>query len=230
MTRTALFSLCLLLFAATAHAQNHTGTLDGSDPVRNEGIPYDTYTFEAASAQKVLLRMESETFDTYLLVKSPSGVETYNDDFGNSSVSQMEFLASEAGTWTVWATAYDANQSGDYTLNINLGGTGRIETMEGRLDPSDKVALKGEYFDTLSFDVESAEQFYVEMVSYGFDGYLVVTSPSGDIWRNDDTDGQTTLSRVGPLQGRGKWRVDATSASSEEVGAYDVKIITLPAE
>ncbi len=224
-----LLSACLFALVLSAQAQTHEGTLEASDPARNEGIRYDAYTFDASEAQLVRLRMTSDDFDTYLLVKSPSGIETFNDDFGGSSVSQMEFLASEAGTWTVWATAYGAGMGGPYVLDISLGGTGTIETLQGRLDPSDTVAIKGEYFDTLPFEVATDNLFMVELISYGFDGYLVVTSPSGEVWRNDDAESQM-VARVGPLQGRGSWRVDATSVSAGEVGAYDVKIITLPAE
>lgn len=217
----------LLLLATVAQAQTYEGALEAGDSVREGEIWYDAYTFEAATAQRVRVRMTSSTFDTYLIARSPTGVETINDDFEGQEVSQLDFLTSEAGTWTVWASAYGATMSGAYTLEVNLGGIGKIETLTGRLDPSDAVALKGEYYDTHSIDVKTSEPFMIELVSLGFDGYLVVTAPSGETWRNDDA-GSQTLSRVGPIQGMGTWRVDVTSVAAGEVGAYDVRIITLP--
>jgi hypothetical protein len=171
--------------------------------------------------------MTSAAFDTYLVLRSPAGMETFNDDFEGSSVSQLEFLASEAGTWTVWASSYGSDMGGAYSLEINLGGTGKLETLSGRLDPSDTVALKGEYYDTHTIDRATADPFIVELTSLGFDGYLVVTAPSGQTWRNDDA-GSQTLSRIGPIQGTGAWRINVTSVAAEEVGAYDVRIMTFP--
>ena len=218
---------CLFLVAATVQAQTHYGELGPGDATHGDGKWYEPYTFEAQAAQMVRIRMTSDAFDTYLLARSPSGVESFNDDYEGERVSQLEFLAPEAGTWTIWATSYGSEMSGSYTLDIELGGVGRVETLSGRLDPSDSVALKGEYYDTHSISIKSPESFVVELVSFGFDGYLVITSPTGQVWRNDDT-GSQTLSRIGPVQGEGKWRIDVTSASADEVGAYDVRILTLP--
>lgn len=218
----------ILLIAATAHAQIFNGHLESSDTARPDGAWYDAYSFEAADAQHVLIRMEAPDFDSFLIVRSPSGIETVNDDFESSNVSQLDFFAADGGTWTVWASAYSGGLGGAYSLEITLGGIGTIETLTGRLDPTDAVALKGEYFDTHLVHVESPASFAVELISYGFDGYLVVTSPAGEVWRNDDAQSQT-LSRVGPVQGPGTWRVDVTSAGPDQVGAYDVKIITFPA-
>ena len=62
---------------------------------------------------------------------------------------------------------------GAYALEVYLGGIGKLEVFPGRLDPSDAVALKGEYYDTHSIDITTSEPFVVELVSLGFDGYLV---------------------------------------------------------
>ena len=70
-------------------------------------------------------------------------------------------------------------------------------------------------------------QVIVELLSLGFDGYLVVTGPSGEVHRNDDA-GSTQLSRIGPLTGTGKWRIDVTSNSAGETGAYDLRFIVIP--
>jgi len=218
---------CLLLLTAVAQAQTYNGSLEAGDPFRAEGVWYDAYTFEATTAQLVRVRMTSAAFDTYLILQSPTGVETVNDDFEGAAVSQLELLASEAGTWTVWASSYGGDTGGEYTLEIHLGGTGKLETLTGRLDPSDTVSLKGEYYDTHVIDMATSDPFIVELTSLGFDGYLVVTAPAGQVWRNDDT-GSQTLSRVGPMQGSGQWRIDVTSAVAEEVGAYDVRIMTFP--
>lgn len=218
----------VLLAAGPALGQTHAGALEAGDRVRDNGARYDVYTFEAAEAQQVTVRMASDVFDTFLIVRSPSGIESFNDDYEGERVSLLDFLASEGGTWTVWASAYSEGLEGPYEVSIQLGAKGEVETREGRLDFSDTQALKGEFYDTHYFEIATGSEFIVELQSLGFDGYLVVTAPDGQVWRNDDA-GSTMLSRVGPLNGTGRWRIDVTSNQRGEVGAYDLRLITLPA-
>lgn len=216
-------SLCALVAAVAAGAETYSGTLASGDATRDGGQYVDTYEFEGRESQRVTVTMTGD-FDTYLLVQSPSGEQLVNDDFAPGT-SQLDLLLGEAGTWTVMASAYGGGESGDYTLEIELGPAGAVETHEGRLDTRDTVGIKGEYYDTYTVQVAPGVEFFVELVSLGFDGYLTVKSPSGEMWRNDDA-GSTSLARVGPLTGAaGDWTVYATSAGSEAVGAYDLRII-----
>ena len=227
MKRFPLF-VGLLLTAVVAQAQTQAGALEAGDPVRDNGARYDIHTFEAAEAQQVTVRMESDAFDTFLIVRSPSGIESVNDDYDGERVSLLDFIASEAGTWTVWASAYSEGLEGPYALTVTHGATGSIEKREGRLDHADEQALKGEFFDTHHFEISTGAEFLAELYSLGFDGYLVVTAPDGQTWRNDDA-GSISLSRIGPLSGTGRWTVIVTSNQAGEVGAYDLRLITLPA-
>ncbi|MFT5515425.1 MAG: hypothetical protein ACI80V_001550 [Rhodothermales bacterium] len=223
--------LPLLLLALPVAAQSITGSLGAADPTRGSGELYDVHTFQLDGPQQVTVRMESANFDTFLIVRSPSGIESTNDDFESQSVSQLEIWATESGEWTVWASQYSSEGMGAYSLSIQRGASAEVSVIQGRLDYADQVALKGEYFDTHSWDVPPASSVIVELLSLGFDGYLVVTSPTGEITRNDDSDsGSTSLSRVGPLSGGGKWRVDVTSNSPAEMGAYDLRLITIPSQ
>lgn len=222
--KSRLLTLCSALVAVAAGAQTHTGTLASGDATREGGQYVDTYTFQAQESQRVTVTMTGESFDTYLILESPSGEQVVNDDFGPGT-SQIDMLIGESGTWKAMASSYGGGESGDYELDIALGATGKTEVKEGRLDSKDTVGIKGEYYDTYTIQVKAGVEFFVELASLGFDGYLTVKSPSGQIWRNDDA-GSTSLSRVGPLTGEaGDWTVYATSNGSEEVGAYDLRII-----
>lgn len=227
--RTALLLLLALatILPAAAQKQTHTELLMPEDSRRDGGILYDAYPIDLAEGQELRVRMTSPDFDTFLMVQAPDGTVTENDDFeGEQNTSQVDLVAFEGGTYTVWATAYDSEGVGTYTLTATPGEIAKIRLVEGRLDPRDEIALKGEYVDLHELEIDSAKPFRIELVSYGFDGYLVATSPSGQVWRNDDA-GSTTLSRVGPLPVEpGTWRVHATSVGEAQVGAYDVRIIT----
>jgi hypothetical protein len=226
--RALVFAL-LIGCVAPAAAQSYTGALEPGDATREFGELYDAYSFEAQEGQQVTVRLEGEPdLDTYLIVRAPSGQEWTNDDFEGNNVSQVSFVAGEGGTWDVWATAYNSEQRGAYTLDITPGGIAEVTTVSGRLDPSDPQSVKGEHYDTHTIDAPASGTFSVELVSYGFDGFLHVASPGGQHWRNDDA-GSTTLSRVENLQGApGEWTVDVTSVSAGEVGAYDLRVLVFP--
>jgi hypothetical protein len=214
----------LLAAASTvASAETFSGSLSSGDVTGESGKYVDTYTIEVADGQELTVSMRSEFFDTYLIVEAPDGTTTENDDFG-PSLSQVSLVADRGGTWTIRATSYSGGTTGDYTVEVTLGRIGESTVMEGRLDPRDELAIKGEYFDTHTLSFEPGAEYYVELSSYGFDGYLAVRGPSGEMWRNDDS-GSTTLARVGPLQGAsGDWTVYVTTSYEGEMGAYDLKV------
>ncbi len=218
-------------FATPLAAQTFSGTLAPGDATRDFGELYDAYNFDAKNGQQVTVRLEGDPeLDTYLIVRSPSGTEWTNDDFEGSNISQVSLVAGEAGAWSVWASAYNSEQRGAYTLVITPGGIATVTTLQGRLDPSDQQTIKGEFYDTLPIDAPDRGSFAVELLSYGFDGFLRVTAPNGQQWRNDDA-GSTSLARLENLVGApGDWTVDVTTVGAGEVGAYDVRVLAFPEE
>ncbi len=219
-----LSTLALALGAAVAGAQTFEGSLSDRDQTRPDGQHFDTYTFEAQAGQLVTVRMESGGFDTYLILESPSGETSENDDH-SSGGSQVDLIVAEPGSWTIKASSYGSDMTGDYTVTVDKGAIGQVESSEGRLDARDQSSIKGEYYDLHEMQVRPGQQAYVELRSLGFDGYLAIRSPSGQLWRNDDA-GSTARSLLGPLDGEnGDWTVYVTSVGAEEVGAYDLNII-----
>lgn len=210
----------------SANAQDIiSGDLSSDDMMRDERQYYEAHTVEIEEPRMLRVSLNSDEFDTYLIIKTPMGTEEYNDD-AEGSDSYLELLA-EPGTYTIWASSYDEGTTGSYSLGIELGDEIEIERVEGRLDPRDEQLPKGEYVDTYMQDIESSEPFSVRLKSYGFDGYLVVTSPSGTTWRNDDWEGDISVSMVTGLQPeKGEWKIQVTTLEIEEVGAYDLEIIT----
>lgn len=226
-------SLLLFFLAPIASAQTFSGTLDNQDRTREGGAYYDEFVFQASANQMVTVRMTGVDFDTYLLVIPPSGTEPYvNDDFEGVSVSQVEFLARESGTYIIQTSAYTSGLTGEYDVVVTLGGIADVETLEGRLVPDDEQALKGEYYDEYTIQGGRSGEITFELLSYGFDGFLVVRSPSGQMFRNDDAMGMSYAgsgvmpSRIKPMPNEpGIWTVYATSLSAGEMGAYDLRVI-----
>jgi hypothetical protein len=224
----AFLRVSLVAFLATtaaAGAQTFNGNLAATDATRDSGQYIDTYTFQAAAFQMVRIAMTGD-FDTYLIVKSPSGMVSENDDAAGGSL--LDLITTEGGTWTITATSYNSGETGDYEIIVTAGRVGQAEVTEGRLDRSDQQAIKGEYFDEHTVNLGPGSEYYIELSSLGFDGYLSVISPSGQATRNDDF-GSTELARVGPITGQsGEWKVYVTSVSGDEVGAYDLRIVSFP--
>ncbi|NVK05167.1 MAG: hypothetical protein HWD92_10100 [Flavobacteriia bacterium] len=209
----------------TAQTEEIEGTLSAGDLSREGQEYYDVHTVELDGARMMKVTLSSDEIDTYLIIKTPYGTEEYNDDWEGSD-SYIEFLAEEEGTYIIWASSYDAESEGAYTLSIDMDQEVSVERIEGRLVPRDEQLPKGEYVDTYKRTIEAGSPFSVRMKSYGFDGFLVVVSPSGETFRNDDYDGDISISMLTGLSPEsGEWTIHCTTLDIEEVGAYDLEII-----
>ncbi len=222
--RPALLGLGCLGLALPAAAQTFTGTLT------------DAHTVTLREGQQATVRMTGEGFDTYLVVRGPGGQEYTNDDFDGTSVSQVTFVAPAAGTWTIWASAYSESGRGGYSVEVTPGKIARVETTQGRLDPSDEQMPKGEYVDRIERRMDGRTPFSVDLVAYGFDSFLVLRSPSGKFYRNDD-DSEGGSGTVGNIQRSalrdvtpeaGVWTIYVTTLGMDAFGAYDLRLLTFP--
>jgi hypothetical protein len=203
------------------------GVLDDNDPRRTGGYPYDNHIFFARAGQEVTVTMTATDFDTYLIVRSPSGQEWSNDDFGNTRTSQVTFTAATMGNYSLWASAYSTDGRGAYEVRVSTRSATVLSTVAGRLDYEDSQQIKGEYFDSITFRPTTADAFYVELLPLGFTGYLRVTSPGGVRYTAEQNGDQRSV-RIGPIEVEpGTWTVDITTMSPGQVGAYDLRVIRL---
>jgi hypothetical protein len=74
--------------------------------------------------QAVSLRLSSEAFDPYLIVRSPGGQQWDNDDAepGNMAAG-LELWPTENGAYELVATSYQAGETGPYTLVVRSGAS-----------------------------------------------------------------------------------------------------------
>jgi tetratricopeptide (TPR) repeat protein len=92
----------------------------GDSTFTDDNSLYDTYTFEAEAGQAVIITLESEEFDTYLLLENSQGEhiarnDDISDDDRNSSIA---VVLPQAGTYQVLAGAFDDTQRGAYRLTV----------------------------------------------------------------------------------------------------------------
>jgi hypothetical protein len=155
----------------------------------------DVYTFDAGVGQFITVSLRSGEFDAFLRVTAPSGLVRENDDSGMGTDSQLSFLADEAGTWTVHASAYSGDDGyGDYVLTWSATAAGETRSITGRLSAT---TLKGQPYDSTTISLGSGDVLL--QVSHGADDLVGLTAigPDGRRWDSTVESGSATVQARG---------------------------------
>ncbi len=100
-----------------------TGRIELADRVRWGHAYYEEWAVSAASGQRIVITMESDEFDPYLIVLSDDGLEVASDDDGGEGLNaRLEFRAPATGTYTILATTAAVGQTGRYRIRLEVGG------------------------------------------------------------------------------------------------------------
>jgi hypothetical protein len=113
--------------------ETKTGALTSDDcRLSFDNSFYDEYRFQATAGQTVQITM-SGSFDTYLILLDPNGLDIdENDDYpGGGTNSRISFTADATGTYTVYANSRDTAVTGAYTLQITCSGGGPTTCVSG---------------------------------------------------------------------------------------------------
>ncbi|MGE0787388.1 MAG: pre-peptidase C-terminal domain-containing protein [Sandaracinaceae bacterium] len=105
--------------------RTETGNLAQGDRTLQSGEFSDVYPMRFTAGSAVSIRLTSTQFDTYLIVRSPSGEQTDNDDLtpGAGLDSGVDIPAAEPGDYRVTVTSYRPGETGRYTLSITEGAS-----------------------------------------------------------------------------------------------------------
>ncbi|MGB3493187.1 MAG: PPC domain-containing protein [Elainellaceae cyanobacterium] len=126
----------------TAHAQASPlqllqveGALESDDETMSgDGSFFDRHTFEGEAGQAIAISLESEAFDTYLLLLDAEGNAIAQDDDGGEGTNaliQVELPAT--GTYTVLANSYEAGATGNYMLVVQQVDSSELEGFQQAL-------------------------------------------------------------------------------------------------
>ena len=142
--RNVLFSTALSLSLATtplltgpAVAQQRIqpgatvqGDLSRGDDQLDSGEFVDTYEIQGRAGQRLSVVMRSADFDTYLMIRGPSGFSQDNDDAGDDGTNAaLDVRLPADGTYRITATSFEPGESGRYSLALGGAGAGaRAET------------------------------------------------------------------------------------------------------
>ena len=208
--------------------ESYVGNLSSNDSQLDSGEYYDTYEVELKAGQELNVVLQSNDFDTYLIVMTPEKLSFENDDAEESQARYASALTMPvivSGTYKIAATSYEKAQQGSYQLLIAKQDGIYDGLSEEALQAGDLQFNSGEYYDLYSYEFQANTHITLALSSSEFDPYIVVESPSGKRLENDDYAGQSHLSRLDfDVQEGGTWKVYVSSYDEGESGAYQLVI------
>ncbi|MGF1566504.1 MAG: trypsin-like peptidase domain-containing protein [Nodosilinea sp.] len=96
------------------------GSLGVGNPTLSDGSYFQEFTFQGRAGQTVVLRLESSSFDTYLLLLDDGqNLIGENDDAGpNTTNSALSVTLPRDGVYTVVVNAFDSTGQGQFSLTV----------------------------------------------------------------------------------------------------------------
>ncbi|HEX6899891.1 MAG TPA: fibronectin type III domain-containing protein [Thermoanaerobaculia bacterium] len=112
---------CSSSFSPILPGLSANGTLSTTDcysTVRTSRY-HDKFVFAGTAGRAYTIVLTSSEFDTYLILRGPSGaVVAENDDNNGGTDSRITFTAASSGAYTIEATSFSSNATGRYTISM----------------------------------------------------------------------------------------------------------------
>jgi len=106
-------------------APGSAGSISESDcdsSPRGNGYFADIHTFVGNQGEEILVQADWVDLDGYLYLEAPDGsIEDKNDNYTDTSKSKIERALNQSGTYKLWATTYNPNDTGDYQIVLTRG-------------------------------------------------------------------------------------------------------------
>ena len=125
LPRSGLYSRVVVVREAEALGMGRsvTGELEETDGASLDGSYYDEWTFSAVAGQQLVVTMESEDVDSYLLVMRIDGTQLgFDDDGGSGLNSRVELRVPATGLYSIIATTAVSRQTGVYVIRVGRDG------------------------------------------------------------------------------------------------------------
>lgn len=228
---------------ALAVGQNVDGELSPNDSQRRSGKYEDVFELQGRRGQRIDLRLNSEAFDSYLVVTGPDGFNLSNDDDagGNGALhSRLVIELPADGRYRVSVTTFRPGEMGRYRLSAATAAAGVEVT---RADPAEPIRLgaalagrlaagQGARNQRYRFTARRGDRVRIEASSDDFDTILTLSRPDGTQDQNDDTnvDGRTSLnSRIDTVLAEdGDYVIAVSAYAPDGAGAYRLSLAQSP--
>ena len=221
-----------------------TGELASGDQTLSSGEFMDATELTFRAGQRIQFDLQSTAFDTYLIVRAPSGAQQDNDDVqsGNTN-SALAYTVTEDGPHRVIVTSYRPGETGAYTLRVTGGGQATPtpnpqnpqnptptqdgwQRQSGSLAQGDNTLQSGEFVDVFPMQFPAGARVRIEARSTEFDTYLIVRPPGGgQAQQNDDAAPPDTNAGLDLVASAGgTYEVAVTSYRPGETGSYELLV------
>lgn len=177
-----------------------------------DGSFIDVYTFTGASGQAISIAMNSNVFDAYLFLLSPTGSVIAENDNGSGTTNARipavsgTFTLPSDGTYTIYADSSLAGETGAYALTLTgtpvtppPAASLRIDAVAppaGRASGGQQIKLTGEFAGVSSVTVGGAAASFT--FTNGTSEITLTTPPHavGAVTITVSTSGGATLSKT----------------------------------
>lgn len=217
--------------------QTVTGTLQSGDATLDDGAYFDAYVIRGRPGERVLVRMRSDDFDTYLRwgyeAEGDWVEEASNDDSGEGTDSRLVVTLSGEGEYELRASAFGEGDEGAYELSVSEPSSvppGRIrvgQSVEGELTEDDMEGDEG-FEDHYVFTARAGEVVTVFAESDEMDTYVLLGREEGgalqEIGSDDDGGVGTNSQLVAELAQGGEYHVVVRSFMGDETGPYTLRL------
>ncbi|MEO0324986.1 MAG: hypothetical protein AAF447_18635, partial [Myxococcota bacterium] len=226
--------------AQLALGQQQQAALQEGDLRLPSGELADVYRFVAEAGRELMVEMESDALDSYVMLFGPEGELWENDDHGGGLDSALDVRLPLAGTYHLVATSYRGDMSGAYRLKVYEPGPGPAVAapsggaggaaggeLRGQLEQGDRQLGSGEFYDEYDLPFEAGQRVSLALRSADFDPYLIVHEPGGNQLDNDDANpgsGDLSAGLSWSVHHSGPHRVLVTSYQPGESGAYVLEV------
>ncbi len=206
--------------------QRISAILDQQSPHR-DGRPYHRYTFQAEQDRRLRVTAESQFFDTFLTVISPSGTRFEDDDGAGGTDSLVDMQAPESGTYELIVSTFSPSGIGPYAVRFEEGDrVSVIDLIEATLnDSSARRDEQGRLVAEHSFSGATGQEVTIEAHSDEFDTRISLEDPSGTVIAENDDYGSGTDSRIiQTLNQEGTYTVRISGYWEDSEGRYSLTI------
>ncbi len=209
------------------------GVLVDGDATHRRGELIDWIDLPTEPGQVVEVFLNSEDFDTYLILQTPTGATLENDDYeGDSSRSHAVLTIERPGVHRVGVTTFEPGMAGAYTVDVRITAApdpraqrdstllAHGDNVRGDLAYGDVQTDRGTLADRYSFDAQAGQRVVIDLTSSAFDTFLELTLPDGQRLHNDDFDGSGHSRLSFDVEQSGPYRLTATSFGPGQIGDY----------
>jgi len=193
-----------------------------------DGSYFQVYTLAGQAGQKIIIEMQSQQIDPYLVLFDANGKQiAEDDDGGGGKNARIQVTLPVTGNYTLYANSYEGGKIGSYTLSARtVNSPNLLLDRKGRLtDQSPTLQQDGTRYDMVSFTGRAGQVVQITMTSTDFHPYLLLYSPDQKLLKehNGLPDRQRAVVQV-RLPTSGTYRVVANTFDRRGKGEYQIVI------